>query len=548
MKTLRWKRKESILDSTFNALLTGALLILPSLVWYLRDESVWSWDPSWYGEVATRLWFVLTQKEFLLWLEEMVNAFGTKAPGVAWFGQFFVPIGVAVNSVEVGLLFSIWFTQLLTLSLIFDASRSLSDGSIMAGILAAGLTASAPLFVALSHSFFAEPLQLCAVTYAFWIAARSREMGFFRLLAHSVVAVSVGMLAKATYPLYTLGPGLIISWRLYTIVKNGEIETRKLPLFLLVGSGALLTMCCIWYARNLGTVISFIKLASSSEIALDYGSQANIITKLRYWSGALKFSFTADWTGLILLFVFLFALCINIRSKKKEAGWSISFKQAFLCTSFFQILFVLLVFSLNINEETRYLLPIIPAFAILIALNIVSAQSRVMVYSALLILLMQYTIVHSYSQGMTVNKQGITYHLKPVTTDPAKRREVEKIIDETSRHEHANRMSITGIELPWFNANTLSFFAQKQALHKKFRVYYTSLGYAETDPEKAWNRLQTLRAIYFITMEYKRHPRPPNFLNRISLPIQQRIEASQQFSQEQFDSKFGIVVYKRTES
>ena len=57
-----------------------------------------------------------------------------------------------------------------------------------------------------------------------------------------------------------------------------------------------------------------------------------------------------------------------------------------------------------------------------------------------------------------------------------------------------------GVEIPWFNANSASYFSAKQMLKKKFRCYYTSLGYAEKDVNKAWQRLFNFKINYFITL------------------------------------------------
>jgi len=518
--------------------------LLPSVVWCIRDQSVWAWDPSWYGEVATGLWWQLINLRLNSWFIDMLNAFGTKAPGVSWLGQFFVPIGKAIGSIEAGLLLSLVMTQFFTLLLVFDTARRLTNGSVAAGIIASGMTASAPLFVALSQNFFAEPLQLMAVAYTFWIAACSREMRLYDMLAHAVLAVSIGMIAKASYPLYALMPGAMIIFRLFSAIKHRKIERKISMLLSIVAATALLAMAA-WYVKNFNTVIDFIKLASSSEVALDYGTKADILTKFLFWMNALKYSFSAHWTGILIAIATLSGLIIHLKNWIKNRKSNFSFQSVYAGLCFVQVLIVLFIFSININEETRYLLPLFPALALFLTIIIISERDRMILYLTAAAIIVQFVIVNLYALNLISYHNGMSYHLKPMVCDPLKKEEVARVISFTSNIENANRYSINGLELPWLNANTLSFFAQKFMLDTGYRGYYTSLGYAASDPDVAWKRLQALQALYFITLEPDRHPQPPIFLNKIAMKIQKRVEDSSQFEKGAFDSKFGILIYRR---
>src|SRR5260370_25875737 len=101
--------KEPLNRSTERSILpyiVSVLLVLPNFYWVLKDKTVWPWDQAWYGEVSVDLWYLLTH-HLGQWPAAMLSAFGSKTPGVAWFGQFFVPLGQAVGSIWVGLLLSI---------------------------------------------------------------------------------------------------------------------------------------------------------------------------------------------------------------------------------------------------------------------------------------------------------------------------------------------------------------------------------------------------------------------------------------------------------
>jgi 4-amino-4-deoxy-L-arabinose transferase-like glycosyltransferase len=114
----------------------------------------------------------------------MLHAFGTKAPGVAWIGQFFVPIGQLFNSIEFGLLLFIIITQIATLILTYRIGRELCFGHRLIPLAGCVFIASTPLFVDLSHQYFTEPFQLFAVTYFFWISVKAPELGVWEILSH----------------------------------------------------------------------------------------------------------------------------------------------------------------------------------------------------------------------------------------------------------------------------------------------------------------------------------------------------------------------------
>jgi 4-amino-4-deoxy-L-arabinose transferase-like glycosyltransferase len=148
-------------SSGVQAVVVGILLVAPSLIWIFRDHSVWPWDPAWYGQVSVDLWSTLRLHP-AKWSSAMVHAFGAKPPGIAWLGQLFVPFGYKFGNVRASLLLSSVACQIATVALLFAAGRKLT-GSAVAGLATALLVAAGPLFVSMSHEFFAEPMQTLSI-------------------------------------------------------------------------------------------------------------------------------------------------------------------------------------------------------------------------------------------------------------------------------------------------------------------------------------------------------------------------------------------------
>src|SRR5258707_33331 len=156
------------------AYLLPVSMVSPSLVWIALDRSVWTWDPAKYGKSSVELFFGLVNSP-QSWIALMLDTLGAQAPGASWLGQFFVPLGSILGSIDVGLLLSIWVTQAFTLALTYKSIWKLSDHSSLVANTGCLVIASAPLFVGMSLQYFVEPLQLLAVAWFVMIMSFAPE-------------------------------------------------------------------------------------------------------------------------------------------------------------------------------------------------------------------------------------------------------------------------------------------------------------------------------------------------------------------------------------
>jgi hypothetical protein len=127
------------------------------------------------------------------------------------------------------------------------------------------------------------------------------------------------------------------------------------------------------------------------------------------------------------------------------------------------------------------------------------------------------------------------------------KREVQRLTRFTCTPQTANRYHISGIELPWLNANSLSFYMAKERLSSKVRCYYVSLGYAQKNVAKALARIDSLNISHYISLDASAHPVPPNFINQVSIPVLQKVRHDKRFVQERFESQLGIIVFRKVE-
>jgi hypothetical protein len=69
-------------------------------------------DESLYARASLELFRTLLRSP-VAWMHGLLDVYPTKPNGLIWVGQFFVPVGYLMGSVDKGLLLSVWITQLL---------------------------------------------------------------------------------------------------------------------------------------------------------------------------------------------------------------------------------------------------------------------------------------------------------------------------------------------------------------------------------------------------------------------------------------------------
>lgn len=541
--------------SKFYSYLILLIFTFPNIVWITLDQRVWPWDQAWYGQVSVELFYRLTHSRSG-WIQEMISAFGSKAPGTAWLGQFFVPLGQLIGSIDTGLLVSIVVTQLIVWLLIYHTILKLTDSNLIS-IICCTFAASAPLSVALTHQYFVEPLQTLSVAWVILIMAFAPKWESKIILLHLISATSLGMLAKITFPLYALIPLLVNIYYVYknrSASKNRDQVKKKIPFLLaslslhitpiLLVSGFLL-----WYGKNLQSILSFSILASSGEASLLYGEKADFLYKIQYWLSAAQKSFFTPISVICLLTLLIYILIKSLYDfkKKKTNHIKLGYFDVINLVAITEISLILVAFSFQVNQENRYLLPLLPYLAILIAWLLKRVRQKLLVFFTGFVLVLQLLTVQSQALGITPQDPNLSYWLYPIDRSSTNKQLLSKLVDTTCKNEtEKDRYNIIGLELPWFNANSASYFSAQQQLKKGFHCYYTSLGYAEKDMDKAWVRLFDLNANYFATLQPRSQAEVANPLNLVSLPILKRIQGSPKFTRETFaDDQLDILLYKK---
>ena len=529
----------------FPWLLSG-LLLAPSAWWIATDRSVWSWDPAFYAMDTTDLWYLLANHP-RQWPDRMISIFHAKAPGIGWLGQFFVPLGRWMGSVEIGLLTSVLLCQFVSLMLLYRLCRRLAPSSVLPAVAGTLLVAASPLFVAMSHHFLTEAIQLLSITYVLWIAVEATTLPPVRVLLHIVLAVVLGVLTKVSTPAYVVFPAGLALVR--AMVALRESKTR--PAFGASEIGLAVTGLVVggfglgWYLRNGRAVFAFAKLAASSDMALDYGSRRPFLDKLGTWLVAVSKTLFVPATAWALLFLVAAAGVVILRRNRAGLGSAVNQPAGGLMLLLLaQVVLVLAMMSTTINEETRYLLPLAPFFAATLTWILARLPSRRAVVLGLLIFAAQWVFVHARQLGNLPAEEGGYWSRAPVA-EGAKMRDVEAVIRATCNEQTVGRWNTVGMNLDWLNHFTMMFYGTKYQLDHPGRCYYQYLGHAPKDPDEAMRLVGAMDGAYFISLEAAAMPKPPDFLNQISAEVVLRVERDPGFVRVPFESSSGIALYRR---
>lgn len=542
-------RIKQCIESAHFPFVLAVFLISPSIVWIFLDNHVWPWDQAWYGEISVNLYYNLT-RNISEWPQAMMTAFGIKAPAIAWFGQFFVPLARVFGSIDRSLLIFVVATQFLTLVLIYKILLAAFKNDKTLAVLGSLIAASAPLFVGMGHQYFVESLQLFGVVLLLFIYTQRDIWNRYDTLIGLIFVTSLLMLTKITSPLYVILPGAII---LHSIVYRGKEKfiayfqkKERIVLHVLV----LLFSFTVtgWYIINWSSIYQFMQSSSSGPTAELYGVSASFVKKLYFWLYSAQKSFFVP----AVAYGTLFLLGIAVMKKLFSYGYEREFlKRAFSfpVVSLASLIIVFAVFSFQINEETRYLLPALPYLIVLICWSISTLSKKGVALIVAGCFVGQFVFVHSVAFGLAHQNDGesVSQWVTSIDSDSKKEEDIEAIVSVTCNPGSAGKINVIGVEWPWLNANSIEYYATQRKLKADIQCYYTSIGYAENDVDKALDRIKNvIKPPYFITVELRLLQNGDAF-NRVSLSVTDFIEHAPSFIEEPQLRNGSIRIFRGTQ-
>ena len=527
-------------------LLLVCAAIFPNLVWIAVDKTAWPWDQAWYGKYSVELFFTLIYSPSE-WLPAMLEALGRQAPGIAWVGQFFVPVGLLAGSIDAGLLLSIVCMQALALLLICRALWELAGGGLDIPALGLVVMASAPLCIALSHYYLVEMMQTTAVAWFVFIMARAPSWRRLLIVAQLTLATTFAMLAKVSSPLFCFGPGLVA---LYYIARSGKADHGSgrpggitLAVAIPVGLATI-----AWYHRNLAAVIWHVSTFSSGPLAELYGKSDRLLPSLEFWLSAVAENFFSSLTSLVAAA----AVAVGIVAALAKRDLSQGRLLVAAGVSAVQIAISLLVFSLSSNRDDRYLLPLLPYVVLVLCWSLAQVNRRLVTYAVMAVFALQWAHVHAQSLGLLPKAGSSPRWLNAAMSNAGNRTILDSLVERTCADTGSGfYWNAVGVQLLWLNPPGVSYAAAKRlAPRHKLACDYDAIAYYDPDANDAWDRLMARNIKYYIGLDAAAYEIPSlavdRTLNQLNGPILKRVEESGYFTREVgIPAHEGILVYRR---
>lgn len=306
------------------------------------------------------------------------------------------------------------------------------------------------------------------------------------------VVLGLGMLSKVDFPLYVAVPtllALISTGRRQYAISGHTTVWRQVVKVLLIG----LIVCSVWYGPNLLTVTHYALSAGFGKIAgnYSYGNPFSPATIAYYLQTVVNYG-TSVYIGTAFILVVLGLLVTYRRDLWKR----IVAKQG----GVHEILWLtvpLLIFLFGVNKDYRFLLPLLPAVALLLVRGasalIRSTRLRVALLAVALIgplgLMVETSVAgqpvfaSETPGGFAVMSPYLGYATQPVVQHwPLKRILLTIEVNASRRYPPSGPppLVLLVVDNPYFNQNNMSYYAAVMNLPLNISAVETSSPSGET--------------------------------------------------------------------
>jgi hypothetical protein len=520
-----------------------AALVLPSVVWIFADQRVWPWDPGYYGywtmqavEAMSRGWDA--------WFNVNLHALQMMPPLITWLGQFFVPLRHLTGTLETALLMQIVVMTVGTLIVVYRTATRFTatqaQGTAV-GLAAIAVCGGAPLFIGLSHHFLTEISQCLAAALSVAVAWRVERRSSARNVAYIVLMVAFAFLSKASSAVFVLPALTYIGVALF--ITRGGIRAPREPAdtWLLIAAVAVSGLTAAWYIANWQVMATHFVQASLGEEVQKYWSGGTLWTKLSYWLLALAdgFAFTRV-VPLVLAGAATFIVgraIYNLRAAPRLLHAAVTGGVLFALYLAGTIVAVVVAYALQINEDPRYIVALVPIAALLVAWMLAAMKGTAPAFVVTGIFIVNAAMTHACSFG--VQLPGRYSWIWIVDTSRVERDALSRVLEATCKAGEAHAVAL-GISYPWINGNAANFYAGKRRLSEPANCVYHFMPQDSMENALAWMEGTKIR--YLVTVPPAQQD-PVNFANVLAKPIAEYAASSPDFALTQTVDRYRI--YRR---
>ncbi len=468
--------------------------------YYRADTQTPSYDEAWYLETSLHLHRALMRGGVGELWRAYRGAFGVKAPlpAVAPL-PFYLLFG---PSRESALLVNSLLIAAGNLYL-FRLGRRLFSPS--AGLAAAVFFQTMPLAFGLSRSFMAEyGLAALVIVFLYYLAA-SEHLSRRREVLWLGVLLGTGLLWKVLFPAYIAGPLLLYLWKRRSWRTAAAIAAPAAAI------------AATWYAYNWRSMLGFAWESAYGGIAPDYGA-----------GGIGSWALQVVNQGISVYYTVAMVVLGGIAMMARPGGiWRDERTRLLLAW----LLPPLVALVAAHNQLLRYILPLLPVGAIVLAAAVFSLGRRWMAQAALALALAAYpqrlfaalTYRAPAAPGHAVRVGPLVLYARelgwarpPVAEDPWEHRRLLAAIRRLALDADRPFYAVLAIDHAYLNADLLNYLNA----YDDYPVRFTSLGYGEASLARALERIYRLDARFLLIGEGFRSL--PEFLNRLDHEIEMR--------------------------
>ena len=496
-----------------------AAIGLPGLFRIVLNRAPFSGDESQYARASVEIFRSLA-KSPLEWLHLLITISPYKPSALLWLGQFFVPLGSWVGSIDRALLLCIWCIQLVTLGLLAGALWKISGRQPGQPLLIMLICASPPLFVTLGSYYMVESLQTLVAAWFIFVMAAARRWRPALTLGLLFVGSASAALTKQTTALFCVWPGLIALVCALHRARTRHDWGWQTPAVMIAWIAAVMLAAAtsMWYWRNWKTSMAYVIANTRGPVGAIWGKEDSFASTLIYWLGTLPGTLILPAIAPVMLGLIAAAIFHRAVTARDDAGPYFS-----ICgvAALVQVITVLIAFSYNVNRESRFLLPMLPSAALFVCWSVAHFGSRLLTGLTLIAFAGQFVLVWGYIFHVLLPAPHIL--VRGIDRDGQDARLLESIVARTCYDaapvRYVNTIAIDpAFRGDWLAPEPANYVASRDARHNPNGpacVYdYVGGGFSGERADSAWDDLVSQNVRYVITIDPSVHTVPLKTYNR----------------------------------
>jgi hypothetical protein len=339
------KRPQSRVDVLLPAVFS-AIFAATTLIWLYLDKTPPNWDDAMYLANSLLIYDAFASGGVMAYVTKVWSLFPLKAPLISILPTpFYLVFGRHWHAA--------YFVNIISMLVLFFAVYDLARRwwSRRAGLFAVVITGTMPLLYGLAGWFMVEYALTAVVAAGVWLLIVSDQMERRAVVFLFGAVCGFGLLLKASFGMFLLFPFLYV-W----------IQSRFRWQALSYAAIPCLTLALPWYAFHLRSTAEYIAAAGYGKSAAVYGTGAvfSLHAIARYLSNVIREAISGYYAGLAVLL----------------GGWTIWQRRIRLIGhgQAFPGARVMLLWALPFaayvfgeNKDVRFVAPMLPAFALLLA-------------------------------------------------------------------------------------------------------------------------------------------------------------------------------------